>query len=164
MKKVAKVHLVLSTCQSTLETIASTKCIYFSIYVNISQYLMWRRKRDIVRQLADSSICLKNERANFIEEERYRLKPPPLKRDTCKHEFPLSLRRTLFCFAKGRVLVSFSLRQVKTGLTTGYYLAEEERFELSREIAPPYSFSKAAPSATWVLLLVVINFAFVTVK
>ena len=31
-------------------------------------------------------------------------------------------------------------------------LAEEERFELSREIAPPYSFSKAAPSATWVLL------------
>ena len=33
-------------------------------------------------------------------------------------------------------------------------LAEEERFELSREIAPPYSFSKAAPSATWVLLRV----------
>jgi hypothetical protein len=37
-------------------------------------------------------------------------------------------------------------------------LAEEERFELSRQIAPTYSFSKAAPSATWVLLLVAIHF------
>lgn len=49
-------------------------------------------------------------------------------------------------------------------LTGHLYLAEEERFELSRELAPPYSFSKAAPSATWVLLHVEINYAHVTVR
>jgi hypothetical protein len=31
-------------------------------------------------------------------------------------------------------------------------MAEEGRFELPRRVAPTYSFSKAAPSATWVLL------------
>ena len=36
------------------------------------------------------------------------------------------------------------------------YMAEREGFEPSRELAPPYSFSKAAPSATWVPLLVTI--------
>ncbi len=36
----------------------------------------------------------------------------------------------------------------------GYiYLAEREGFEPSRQVAPTYSFSKAAPSATWVPLL-----------
>ena len=34
----------------------------------------------------------------------------------------------------------------------GLFLAERERFELSRELAPPYSISSAAPSATWVPL------------
>ncbi len=32
------------------------------------------------------------------------------------------------------------------------FLAEREGFEPSRGLAPPYSFSKAAPSATWVPL------------
>ena len=45
-------------------------------------------------------------------------------------------------------------------LTGHLYLAEEERFELSRELAPPYSFSKAAPSATWVLLRVAVRRTF----
>jgi hypothetical protein len=67
------------------------------------------------------------------------------------------------CAAFARVRISASTRKNEPKWTR-FFLAEEERFELSREIAPPYSFSKAAPSATWVLLLVAINFAFVTVK
>ncbi len=38
------------------------------------------------------------------------------------------------------------------------FLAEEGRFELPRQIAPTYSFSKAAPSTTWVLLLALIHY------
>jgi hypothetical protein len=34
-----------------------------------------------------------------------------------------------------------------------FSMAEREGFEPSREIAPPYRFSKPTPSATWVPLL-----------
>ncbi len=40
----------------------------------------------------------------------------------------------------------------RTSLIPSFFLAEEGRFELPRQVAPTYSFSKAAPSATWVLL------------
>src|SRR3954468_23025445 len=50
-------------------------------------------------------------------------------------------------------LLKYLPYQEKSSTVCGaFFLAERERFELSRELTPPYRFSKPAPSATWVPL------------
>jgi hypothetical protein len=61
-------------------------------------------------------------------------------------------RSLLFANSRARSICLTSRKRPGPSQTS--FLAERERFELSRGITPPYRFSKPAPSASWVPLLV----------
>ena len=103
----------------------------------------------------------------FLEvgEGRYRLKPPLFAcREKCYALFSAALHYAelpwLALRASGSSDLALSKLKKRPQWVISLVLAEEGRFELPRQVTPAYSFSKAAPSATWVLLQVLSDYQY----